>query len=103
MVVLEVAPALAPLPEFRLEAENLPDLGRLRVRVRPTLQVPFAVVDAARLELQSSPLPGAGPSERVWTTLEAAGFVHRDGGWLEAEFPVPSASVLLRAAERRNP
>ncbi len=101
MVVLDVATAAAPLPEFRLEAEALPDLGRLRLRVWSTTQVPFAATDTARIEVQSSPLPDAsGP---VWNSLGSVAFVLREGGWLEAEFPSPSASALFRAAERRNP
>lgn len=99
MVVLDVAPALVPLPNLRLAAESLRDLGRLRLRVTAVNGSSLAAPEAGRIELQLSPPPGEGGLN--WRSANVT-FSPRDGA-LEVEMPVPAGSSYLRIAERSAP
>jgi len=99
IVALDVAAAAAPLPELRLAAQLLPELGRLKFRVIAANGTPLTAQEAGRVQLQSVTPLEAGLQDWQAVTLN---FTAVNGG-LEADIPAPADTAFLRVQERPAP
>jgi outer membrane protein assembly factor BamB len=99
ILALDVAAAVVPLPALKLEAELLPDLGRLRLRVTAVNGTALTAAAAGQVQLQLAAPPAVAVP--TWQNVTASFGVA--AGALEAELPVPADSTFLRVVERTSP
>jgi hypothetical protein len=99
IVALDVAAAVAPLPELRLSVEPMTDWGRLKFRVITTDNSPLTAQEVSRVELQLAPPPSTGAPN--WQPVDVT-FSATDGA-LYVELPSPADSTFVRVTERRLP
>lgn len=99
IVALDVAAAVAALPELKIAADLVLDLGRLKIRVIAANGTQLTANEAGRVELRLA--SSLGPGTPDWQTL-ALTFNAVDGG-LEADIPTPADTAFLRVQERTAP
>lgn len=100
LVVLDVAPAVVPLPSFSLHTQLMPDSGTLRIEIRSTeAGVPLQDSAAARLQLQGT---SSLDDPLGWTPMDGS-FV-AVGGVLRRDITLGTGAAhhFLRVRERTS-
>ena len=99
IVALDTTVETVPLPNLRLTAQLLPEIGLWRLRVITESPVPLTANEGARIQIQLASSLGSGLPD--WRGIETV-FTEKNGG-LEVDMPLLDSPLFVRVLERTGP
>ena len=98
-MALDTTVETVPLPNLRLTAQLLPEIGLWRLRVITESPVPLTANEGARIQIQLASSLGSGLPD--WRGIETV-FTEKNGG-LEVDMPLLDSPLFVRVLERTGP